>query len=143
MSFRSAAISWLPGSLLFVGNIYAGSRALSHIVRHPPPAVSIIVPMPLVINPIHSLSGHPVVLHSAEFLPCREQPDLEGLPPSGVCSPATVYATSPRSLHDSNSVTSYLLHATNVFSLSQKLQQLSFIRSVDGSSQGPAMRQTL
>ncbi|XP_075943588.1 UDP-N-acetylglucosamine transporter TMEM241 homolog isoform X2 [Anarhichas minor] len=28
---RSAALSWLPGSLLFVGNIYAGSRALSHI----------------------------------------------------------------------------------------------------------------
>ncbi|XP_041817913.1 transmembrane protein 241 isoform X3 [Chelmon rostratus] len=26
---RSAALSWLPGSLLFVGNIYAGSRALS------------------------------------------------------------------------------------------------------------------
>uniref|UniRef100_A0A3Q3WDL7 Transmembrane protein 241 n=1 Tax=Mola mola TaxID=94237 RepID=A0A3Q3WDL7_MOLML len=29
---RSAAISWFPGSLLFVGNIYAGSRALSRIV---------------------------------------------------------------------------------------------------------------
>uniref|UniRef100_A0A1A8J3Q6 Transmembrane protein 241 n=2 Tax=Nothobranchius kuhntae TaxID=321403 RepID=A0A1A8J3Q6_NOTKU len=28
---RSAALSWLPGSFLFVGNIYAGSRALSHI----------------------------------------------------------------------------------------------------------------
>lgn len=28
---RSAALSWLPGSLLFVGNIYAGSRALSHL----------------------------------------------------------------------------------------------------------------
>ncbi|XP_072306633.1 UDP-N-acetylglucosamine transporter TMEM241 homolog [Eucyclogobius newberryi] len=28
---RSAALSWLPGSLLFVGNIYAGSRALSHM----------------------------------------------------------------------------------------------------------------
>lgn len=28
---RSAALSWLPGSLLFVGNIYAGSRALSSI----------------------------------------------------------------------------------------------------------------
>lgn len=28
---RSAAFSWLPGSLLFVGNIYAGSRALSCI----------------------------------------------------------------------------------------------------------------
>ncbi|CAK6951952.1 transmembrane protein 241 [Scomber scombrus] len=28
---RSAALSWLPGSLLFVGNIYAGSRALSQI----------------------------------------------------------------------------------------------------------------
>ncbi|KAM8822616.1 UDP-N-acetylglucosamine transporter TMEM241 homolog isoform 2-T2 [Spinachia spinachia] len=28
---RSAALSWLPGSLLFVGNIYAGSRALSLI----------------------------------------------------------------------------------------------------------------
>lgn len=28
---RSAALSWLPGSLLFVGNIYAGSRALSRI----------------------------------------------------------------------------------------------------------------
>ncbi|XP_044032491.1 transmembrane protein 241 isoform X2 [Siniperca chuatsi] len=28
---RSAALSWLPGSLLFVGNIYAGSRALSCI----------------------------------------------------------------------------------------------------------------
>ncbi|XP_032359595.1 transmembrane protein 241 isoform X2 [Etheostoma spectabile] len=28
---RSAAFSWLPGSLLFVGNIYAGSRALSRI----------------------------------------------------------------------------------------------------------------
>lgn len=28
---RSAALSWLPGSVLFVGNIYAGSRALSHI----------------------------------------------------------------------------------------------------------------
>ncbi|XP_028288569.1 transmembrane protein 241 [Parambassis ranga] len=27
----SAALSWLPGSLLFVGNIYAGSRALSRI----------------------------------------------------------------------------------------------------------------
>ncbi|KAJ8279330.1 hypothetical protein COCON_G00063960 [Conger conger] len=26
---RSAALSWFPGSLLFVGNIYAGSRALS------------------------------------------------------------------------------------------------------------------
>ncbi|KAJ8375539.1 hypothetical protein SKAU_G00061190, partial [Synaphobranchus kaupii] len=26
---RSAALSWLPGSLLFIGNIYAGSRALS------------------------------------------------------------------------------------------------------------------
>ncbi|XP_046879624.1 transmembrane protein 241 isoform X3 [Hypomesus transpacificus] len=26
---RSAALSWLPGSLLFVGNIYAGSRALA------------------------------------------------------------------------------------------------------------------
>lgn len=26
---RSAALSWLPGSFLFVGNIYAGSRALS------------------------------------------------------------------------------------------------------------------
>ncbi|KAJ8378165.1 hypothetical protein AAFF_G00245510 [Aldrovandia affinis] len=28
---RSAAVSWLPGSLLFVGNIYAGSRALSRL----------------------------------------------------------------------------------------------------------------
>ncbi|XP_067341764.1 UDP-N-acetylglucosamine transporter TMEM241 homolog isoform X5 [Channa argus] len=28
---RSAALSWLPASLLFVGNIYAGSRALSRI----------------------------------------------------------------------------------------------------------------
>ncbi|XP_059183475.1 transmembrane protein 241 [Centropristis striata] len=28
---RSAALSWLPGSVLFVGNIYAGSRALSCI----------------------------------------------------------------------------------------------------------------
>uniref|UniRef100_A0A3P9P1M8 Transmembrane protein 241 n=1 Tax=Poecilia reticulata TaxID=8081 RepID=A0A3P9P1M8_POERE len=28
---RSAALSWLPGSFLFVGNIYAGSRALSRI----------------------------------------------------------------------------------------------------------------
>ncbi|XP_034428437.1 transmembrane protein 241 isoform X2 [Hippoglossus hippoglossus] len=28
---RSAALPWLPASLLFVGNIYAGSRALSHI----------------------------------------------------------------------------------------------------------------
>lgn len=28
---RSAALSWLPGSCLFVGNIYAGSRALSRI----------------------------------------------------------------------------------------------------------------
>ncbi|XP_068199669.1 UDP-N-acetylglucosamine transporter TMEM241 homolog [Antennarius striatus] len=28
---RSAALYWLPGSLLFVGNIYAGSKALSHI----------------------------------------------------------------------------------------------------------------
>ncbi|KAM4543652.1 UDP-N-acetylglucosamine transporter TMEM241 homolog isoform 1-T1 [Fundulus diaphanus] len=28
---RSTALSWLPGSLLFVGNIYAGSRALSRI----------------------------------------------------------------------------------------------------------------
>ncbi|XP_029978873.1 transmembrane protein 241 [Sphaeramia orbicularis] len=28
---RSAALSWLPGSVLFVGNIYAGSRALSRI----------------------------------------------------------------------------------------------------------------
>lgn len=28
---RSAALSWLPGSLLFVGNIYAGSRSLSRI----------------------------------------------------------------------------------------------------------------
>ncbi|XP_038160234.1 transmembrane protein 241 [Cyprinodon tularosa] len=28
---RAAALSWLPGSLLFVGNIYAGSRALSRI----------------------------------------------------------------------------------------------------------------
>ncbi|XP_047206419.1 transmembrane protein 241 isoform X1 [Girardinichthys multiradiatus] len=27
----SAALSWLPGSVLFVGNIYAGSRALSRI----------------------------------------------------------------------------------------------------------------
>lgn len=33
---RSAALSWLPGSILFVGNIYAGSRALSSIVRPPP-----------------------------------------------------------------------------------------------------------
>ncbi|XP_028290495.1 transmembrane protein 241 isoform X2 [Gouania willdenowi] len=29
---RSAALSWFPGSLLFVGNIYSGSRALSHMV---------------------------------------------------------------------------------------------------------------
>ncbi|XP_056868227.1 transmembrane protein 241 isoform X2 [Takifugu flavidus] len=28
---RSAALSWLPGSFLFVGNIYAGSRALSRM----------------------------------------------------------------------------------------------------------------
>ncbi|XP_077592688.1 UDP-N-acetylglucosamine transporter TMEM241 homolog [Stigmatopora nigra] len=28
---RSAAFAWLPGSLLFVGNIYAGSRALSRL----------------------------------------------------------------------------------------------------------------
>ncbi|XP_036409494.1 transmembrane protein 241 isoform X1 [Megalops cyprinoides] len=28
---RSAVLSWLPGSLLFVGNIYAGSRALSRL----------------------------------------------------------------------------------------------------------------
>ncbi|XP_029003319.1 transmembrane protein 241 isoform X6 [Betta splendens] len=28
---RSAALSWLPASLLFVGNIYAGSKALSRI----------------------------------------------------------------------------------------------------------------
>lgn len=28
---RSAVLSWLPGSLLFVGNIYAGSRALSRM----------------------------------------------------------------------------------------------------------------
>ncbi|KAK2858609.1 hypothetical protein Q5P01_003229 [Channa striata] len=28
---RSAVVSWLPASLLFVGNIYAGSRALSRI----------------------------------------------------------------------------------------------------------------
>ncbi|KAF0028265.1 hypothetical protein F2P81_019352 [Scophthalmus maximus] len=28
---RSAALPWLPASLLFVGNIYAGSRALSRI----------------------------------------------------------------------------------------------------------------
>ncbi|CAG5895756.1 UDP-N-acetylglucosamine transporter TMEM241 homolog [Menidia menidia] len=28
---RSAVLSWLPGSCLFVGNIYAGSRALSRI----------------------------------------------------------------------------------------------------------------
>uniref|UniRef100_A0A665X2C4 Transmembrane protein 241 n=1 Tax=Echeneis naucrates TaxID=173247 RepID=A0A665X2C4_ECHNA len=28
---RSAALPWLPASLLFVGNIYAGSRALSQI----------------------------------------------------------------------------------------------------------------
>ncbi|KAF7649256.1 hypothetical protein LDENG_00144450 [Lucifuga dentata] len=28
---RSAALSWLPGSILFVGNIYAGSRALSRM----------------------------------------------------------------------------------------------------------------
>ncbi|XP_028823836.1 transmembrane protein 241 [Denticeps clupeoides] len=28
---RSAALAWLPGSLLFVGNIYAGSRALSRL----------------------------------------------------------------------------------------------------------------
>ncbi|XP_019942942.2 UDP-N-acetylglucosamine transporter TMEM241 homolog [Paralichthys olivaceus] len=28
---RSAALPWLPASLLFVGNIYAGSRALAHI----------------------------------------------------------------------------------------------------------------
>lgn len=34
LCYRSAALSWLPGSLLFVGNIYAGSRALSRIVRH-------------------------------------------------------------------------------------------------------------
>uniref|UniRef100_A0A3P9LT79 Transmembrane protein 241 n=1 Tax=Oryzias latipes TaxID=8090 RepID=A0A3P9LT79_ORYLA len=33
MSFitRSSALSWLPASLLFVGNIYAGSRALSRL----------------------------------------------------------------------------------------------------------------
>uniref|UniRef100_A0A3B3HG29 Transmembrane protein 241 n=1 Tax=Oryzias latipes TaxID=8090 RepID=A0A3B3HG29_ORYLA len=33
MSFitRSSAVSWLPASLLFVGNIYAGSRALSRL----------------------------------------------------------------------------------------------------------------
>ena len=31
---RSAALSWLPGSLLFVGNIYAGSRALACLVSH-------------------------------------------------------------------------------------------------------------
>lgn len=80
MSFRSAALSWLPGSLLFVGNIYAGSRALSHIVRHPPAAATITAPTPLVINPIRSLAGHPAVLHSAELLPRREQPHLEGLP---------------------------------------------------------------
>ncbi|KAM8823426.1 UDP-N-acetylglucosamine transporter TMEM241 homolog [Spinachia spinachia] len=29
VTVRSAALSWLPGSLLYVGNIYAGSRALS------------------------------------------------------------------------------------------------------------------
>uniref|UniRef100_A0A4W6C824 Transmembrane protein 241 n=1 Tax=Lates calcarifer TaxID=8187 RepID=A0A4W6C824_LATCA len=28
-----SALPWLPASLLFVGNIYAGSRALSRIVR--------------------------------------------------------------------------------------------------------------
>ncbi|XP_060920190.1 transmembrane protein 241 [Labrus mixtus] len=28
---RSAALSWLPGALLFVGNIYAGSRALARL----------------------------------------------------------------------------------------------------------------
>ncbi|KAM9827728.1 UDP-N-acetylglucosamine transporter TMEM241 homolog [Neosynchiropus ocellatus] len=28
---RSSVLSWLPGSLLFVGNIYAGSRALSRL----------------------------------------------------------------------------------------------------------------
>ncbi|MBN3321249.1 TM241 protein, partial [Atractosteus spatula] len=28
---RSAAFAWLPGSVLFVGNIYAGSRALSRL----------------------------------------------------------------------------------------------------------------
>uniref|UniRef100_A0A3B5L9V1 Uncharacterized protein n=1 Tax=Xiphophorus couchianus TaxID=32473 RepID=A0A3B5L9V1_9TELE len=34
---RSAALSWLPGSFLFVGNIYAGSRALSRIVSNRSP----------------------------------------------------------------------------------------------------------
>ncbi|KAG7266190.1 hypothetical protein CRUP_016966 [Coryphaenoides rupestris] len=29
---RSTAVSWLPGSLMFLGSIYAGSRALSHMV---------------------------------------------------------------------------------------------------------------
>ncbi|KAK0149760.1 Transmembrane protein 241 [Merluccius polli] len=28
---RSTALSWLPGSLMFLGSIYAGSRALSHM----------------------------------------------------------------------------------------------------------------
>lgn len=28
---RSTAVSWLPGSLMFLGSIYAGSRALSHM----------------------------------------------------------------------------------------------------------------
>lgn len=79
MSFRSAALSWLPGSLLFVGNIYAGSRALSRIVSHPPPAANVIVLTPQVVNPIHSLSGYPIVLHVAEFLPRCERLDLEGV----------------------------------------------------------------
>lgn len=130
MSFRSAALSWLPGSLLFVGNIYAGSRALSRIVRHPPPAANIVDLTPLVINPNYPLSGHPVVLHFAELLPRCEQPDLEGLPPWGVCSPATV-----------SQVTYYTLII--VLSRLQKLQQLNFIRSVDGGSQSPAVCQTL
>ncbi|XP_029003320.1 transmembrane protein 241 isoform X7 [Betta splendens] len=67
---RSAALSWLPASLLFVGNIYAGSKALSRIVRHnctgslTPDTDSFMSTGG--VSPL--AAGHSFLLHSSEFL---------------------------------------------------------------------------
>ncbi|KAG9332146.1 hypothetical protein JZ751_015774, partial [Albula glossodonta] len=58
---RSAALSWLPASLLFVGNIYGGSRALSRLVSDSVPTSILSVCFWCQLSAFHSMI-HSVLL---------------------------------------------------------------------------------
>uniref|UniRef100_A0A8C3S4R6 Uncharacterized protein n=1 Tax=Chelydra serpentina TaxID=8475 RepID=A0A8C3S4R6_CHESE len=56
-SSRSEVLTWLPASALFVGIIYAGSRALSRLVRNTPMEMNNQILYTLCVKKIFSKQG--------------------------------------------------------------------------------------